>query len=212
MGKFLKIVFNILLTIIIVLLLTYFGLRSANIIKIYNVETGSMEDKIHAGDYILMYKKKNYYVGDVVTFKVNDYYVTHRIVEIDGNKITTKGDANNPEDDKINFDQIEGKVVYWGGILNIIINYKYVITAFLIGIYLLSCYFESNKDKDTINTENSDILENNLDSKKEIDIEKTEIEDTSLKDEKLLENDSNLINKDATNQAKTEDIEEQKDK
>ena len=191
MGKFLKILFNILLTIIIIILLAYFGLRAANIVKIYNVETGSMEDKIHAGDYILMYKKKNYYVGDIVTFRVDDYFVTHRIVDITGNKVTTKGDANNAKDDKISFDQIEGKAIYWGGFLNIIINYKYLLVAFLIGIYLLSCYFESRKEKlENNNDKINDNLGDNI--KEETDKQVIKQKDTSLIDEKFLDNNSKL--------------------
>ena len=56
-------------------------------------------------------------------------------------------------DSEINKDQIIGKAIYWGGILNYVINYKYVIAAVLIGLYLLSCFlgedkeFEDNEEK-----------------------------------------------------------------
>ena len=145
MGRIFKIIFNIILVLMIILLVGYFILRITNVIRIYSVETGSMEDKIHVGDYILLYKKNNYQVGEIVTYRVNDYFVTHRIVKIEDDKITTKGDANNLEDDEININQVEGKVIYCGGILNIIINYKFVIVAFLVGLYLLSGYFEKEK-------------------------------------------------------------------
>lgn len=145
MSKVLKTTINIILVIIIILLVAYFALRITNKIRIYKVETGSMEDKIHAGDYILLYRRNNYKIGDVVTYQTNGYFVTHRIVKIDDDKITTKGDANNLEDDEISINQIEGKVIYCGGILNIIINYKFVIVAFLVGLYLLSYYFDKEK-------------------------------------------------------------------
>ena len=145
MSKVFKIIVDIILVLAIILLIGYVVLRVTNKIRIYSVETGSMEDKIHRGDYILLYRKTNYHVGDVITYKVDNYFITHRIVKIDGNKITTKGDANNLEDEEIDISQVEGRVVYTGGILNIIINYKFVIVAFMVGLYLLSCYFEKEK-------------------------------------------------------------------
>ncbi len=145
MNRIIKNTINVILILVIVILVGYFILRISGRIKIYNVETGSMEDKIHAGDYILLCKRENYQIGDVVTFTVDNYFVTHRIIKIEGDKITTKGDANNLEDKEIDQNQIVGKMIYSGGILNIIIRYKYVIIAFLIGLYLLSCYIEEEK-------------------------------------------------------------------
>ena len=146
MGKILKTIINIILILVIILLVGYFVFKLTGKLKIYNVETGSMEDKIHAGDYILLNRKTDYKVGDVITYNVDNYFVTHRIIKIEGDKITTKGDANNTEDKEIKRDQIEGKVIYCGGILNFIINYKYALIAFLIGLYLLSCYIEEEKN------------------------------------------------------------------
>ncbi len=146
-SRIFKTLFNILLILIIIILSAYFVLRITDIVKIFNVETGSMEDKIHTGDYLLLCRKNEYHVGDIVTYKVDDYYITHRIIEIKNDKIITKGDANNTIDAEANISQIEGKAIYWGGYLNIIINYKFVIIAFLVSLYLLSCYFEDGKDK-----------------------------------------------------------------
>jgi signal peptidase len=145
MSKVLKKIIDIILVLIIILLVGYFALRLTDKIRIYKVETGSMEDKIHAGDYILLLKRNNYKIGDVVTYQTNGYFVTHRIVKMDNDKVTTKGDANNLEDDEINISQIEGKVIYCGGILNIIINYKFVIVSILVGLYLISWYIEREK-------------------------------------------------------------------
>ena len=145
MSKIIKTIFDVLLTLIIVLLIAYFVLRITDKIRIYKVETGSMEDMIHTGDYILLYRKNKYYINDVVTYKVNNYFVTHRIIKIDNDKVTTKGDANNKEDDEISINQIEGKVIYCGRLLNFIIEFKFAIVAFLIGLYLLSWYFEKEK-------------------------------------------------------------------
>ena len=118
MSKGIHRLFDIIFIAIIVILLGYFALRVMNRVEIYNVKTGSMEAKIHVGDYILILKKNRYDIGDVITFASNNSYVTHRIVRIDGDKVTTKGDANNTEDETISSSNIVGKVILSGGILN----------------------------------------------------------------------------------------------
>ena len=183
MGRIFKIVFNTILILLIILLSGYCILRFTNKVKIYNVETGSMEDKIHTGDYILLVKKSDYYVGDVVTYNVKGYFVTHRIVKIEDDVIITKGDANNTEDEGISKDQIEGKVVYCGGILNFIINYKFVIAAFLVGLYLLSCYFGDENEEEIVfkddDLSKNEVVENiNKNKKTKVTKEITEVKET----------------------------------
>ena len=146
MSKIFKITFDIIFIISIIILSIYFILRLFGIAEIYEVKTGSMEDGIHVGDYILIIKKNNYKVGDVVTYKKEGYHVTHRIIKKNRNKVTTKGDANNVADKEIKTSSIIGKVIYHGGLLNILIDFKYVIACSLLGLYLLSMYFEK-KDK-----------------------------------------------------------------
>lgn len=141
MNKIVRRILNIILIITIIVLALYFVLRFTNQIYICKVKTGSMEDNIHVGDYILTIHKNEYHVGDVVTFKKGNGFITHRIVKIEGDEITTKGDANNIEDKNINRNIIVGKVILSGGILNIIITYKYALVAAFLSIYLFSCYF-----------------------------------------------------------------------
>ena len=146
MSKVLKFIVNVILVLVIILLVGYIALRFTDKIRIYKVETGSMEGEIHAGDYILMLRQKEYHVGDVVTYKINEYFVTHRIMEINGDKVITKGDANNVNDKEFDISQIEGKVIYYGGILNIIINFKFVVIAVIVALYLISWYIEKEKE------------------------------------------------------------------
>lgn len=153
MGKVFKKICDVLFIIVIIILVGYFVLRNMGIFEIYEVETGSMEQGIHVGDYVLICRKNEYVVGDIVTYKKDDYYVTHRIIKsINGNKVITKGDANNTEDEEISIHAIVGKVILIGGLLNFVIDYKYGIVGCLLGVYLLTCYF----------TKNDDNIENNL--------------------------------------------------
>ena len=146
MIRVIKKIIDILFIAIIVVLGIYFVLRVTNKVVIYEVKTGSMEDGIHVGDYILTYTTQNYKIGDVVTFKNEGYFVTHRIIKKNGNKIVTKGDANNTEDEEIDIKDIKGKVIYNGGILNILIDYKFVIIGVMLMIYLITYYLGSSEE------------------------------------------------------------------
>ena len=147
MGKIFNKILNVLLVIIIIALAAGLILKALKVINIYRVETGSMEKTIHSGDYVLTYSTDDYVVGDIVTYREDNHFITHRIIKKKDGKITTQGDANNTPDDEVNIEQIEGEVIYSGGILNFIVNYKFMVAAFLIGLYLLSSYFEDSKKK-----------------------------------------------------------------
>lgn len=81
------------------------------------VETGSMSPLFDEDDLVLVRNTPDdasYNVGDVISFRSGNIYVTHRISEItadgDGNTAyITKGDANNaPDEDPVRPDQILG--------------------------------------------------------------------------------------------------------
>ena len=79
--------------------------------SIFSVATGSMEPAIKQNDIILIKKSKKYDVDEIVTFKGENAYITHRIISKRGTTIVTKGDANNTKDATIEENQIIGKVV-----------------------------------------------------------------------------------------------------
>ena len=142
MVKVIRKIADILLIVIIVILAGYYVLRLANKVEIFSIVTGSMEEDIHVGDYVLIFKKNDYKVGEIVTYEKEDYYITHRVIRKDGNSYVTKGDANNTEDEEINKSSIIGKVILSGGLLNIIIRYKYVIAGVILTLYLASWMFK----------------------------------------------------------------------
>ena len=60
----------------------------------------------------VMLNNKDINTNDIITFKNEDNeLITHRIMEIDGDKLVTKGDANNTEDKTITKDAVIGKVI-----------------------------------------------------------------------------------------------------
>jgi signal peptidase I len=72
----------------------------------------SMYPSLNRGDLILVRGTtlEEIEVGTVVVFRHEKGLAVHRVVEIKGNKIVTKGDANPEEDDPITYDDIVGRV------------------------------------------------------------------------------------------------------
>lgn len=62
------------------------------------VLSGSMEPEISTDDLVFVKRADELHVGDVVLYNTGGSNVLHRITKIDGDIITTKGDANNTED------------------------------------------------------------------------------------------------------------------
>ena len=79
----------------------------------FEVASGSMANAINIDDLIIVKINASYKVGDIITYKAGNDYVTHRVIKIDPytKMITAKGDANNVEDKDVKQNQVIGKVV-----------------------------------------------------------------------------------------------------
>lgn len=77
----------------------------------FNVATGSMKPEINQNDIIIVKSFDNYVINDIVTYKKDNDYITHRVVMVNDNNLITKGDANNTTDSAITMDDVLGKVV-----------------------------------------------------------------------------------------------------
>ena len=75
------------------------------------VLSGSMEPELSVDDVIIVKKTDDFGVDDMVVFNDHGILVVHRVIGIDGDNITTKGDANNTADEPITRDVIKGKVI-----------------------------------------------------------------------------------------------------
>lgn len=172
--KFISIALNILLFVsaIILIMLTYNYLETKILKKDYcnifgytafKVVSGSMSNTINVGDIVIVKIKdeqEQFFENDIIVFKQDNYIITHRIISIEQNKITTKGDANNTEDKTINKEQIIGKVT------NVITNFEtwkkvfaspkvFISTTITIILFALAFMVEDNsKDSKDDNNEN----------------------------------------------------------
>ena len=75
------------------------------------VLSGSMEPELSVDDVIIVKKTNDFGVDDMVVFNDHGILVVHRVISIDGDNITTKGDANNTADEPITRDVVKGKVI-----------------------------------------------------------------------------------------------------
>ena len=77
------------------------------------VLSGSMEPEFSKGDLIIVKETTNYKFNDIVVYQDGNGLVVHRIINIDGETITTKGDANNVADEPTDISTVKGKVLFW---------------------------------------------------------------------------------------------------
>ena len=167
--KLTSIVLNIFLTIstliLIVLIYNYvqtkiFKKDYCNIFgyTAFKVVSGSMADTINIGDIVIVKienDKNNININDIIVFKQDEYVITHRVINIDGDKILTKGDANNTEDKTIERNQIIGKVTKVVTNINIwkkVFTSPTVFTSIFITVILFAIAFsvEDNNLKEDI--------------------------------------------------------------
>ncbi len=123
----------------------------------FEVQTGSMEDAISAGDWIIVKLTQKVKLKDIITYELNGEYITHRVIEVYNGKYTTMGDANSGKDEPIEQKQIVGKVVKVLGNLGIIRKVLFnpaVLISFIITLFLFNLAIKKNKEKDNSKTNN----------------------------------------------------------
>lgn len=167
-----KIIVNILATLITVaIFFSIYNLVSLRILhkdyvdvfgySLFEVVTGSMEPTIKVGDLIIVKRDDNYKKDDIITYRLDDDFITHRITRIDNDFIYTRGDANNSEDNKIVLNQIIGRevlIIKNGGVWRKILLTPKVFISFIVLLILFSLcfsYIPNNKRKKLKSINNS---------------------------------------------------------
>ena len=119
----------------------------------FEVATGSMSNTIEIGDVVIVKITKEVNKNEIIVYRDGENFVTHRLVETDGDKLVAKGDANNSEDKPITEEQILGKVIYvipkMGVWRNILLSPE-VIGLILAFLFLLGVAFNVTSKKDEI--------------------------------------------------------------
>ena len=123
-----------------------FGVGAAVIVS------GSMEPELSVGDLIIVRERDSYEIGDVIVYQDGRMSVTHRIVAMNEESVTTKGDANNTNDDPIVPAQIKGEVVaaipLVGYVIDAIKTPLGTLCILALAVLLLERSFRMDKEKD----------------------------------------------------------------
>lgn len=174
--KIMQVFINILLVLVTLLILflvyrivsiKFFNKNVTLRYTFYEIATGSMEPTLNVKDFIIVKESDKYSVGDIITYKEDNSYITHRIIKINGDTLVTKGDANNSEDKIISKSEVIGKVVKIipkGGVIKEIILTPKIIFTLLVTLVLINLCFsltkkENKKDIKLNKDENIEIID-----------------------------------------------------
>lgn len=165
MLKFINKVFQIFIDflVFIITILILFSLYNLISIKVLNkpytnlfgfsifeIATGSMEPTLNVKDLVIVKITKDISINDIITYEEEKNLITHRVIDIKEDTITTKGDANNSIDVKVPKTKIVGKIVYVirkGGILREVFITPKVIISITITLVLISLCFSYKEKK-----------------------------------------------------------------
>ena len=156
MKKIIKYLSIVIITILVIMLLIFFINNKNSItekmpVRILIIKSNSMYPILKIKDIIIIKKSNTYNVNDIITYNTeNEVLITHRIVKSCEGGFITKGDNNNTEDlQKINFEEIEGKLVLvipkLGKILSALENQ--IIFLVIILMILIICFFNIQKQE-----------------------------------------------------------------
>lgn len=125
------------------------------------VLSGSMEPEFSKGDLIIVGEADSYQERDIVVFQDGASLVVHRIIEIDGEKIITQGDANNVPDEPIESSAIKGKVLFHIDKLGTVVSFfkTPVGTVLIIAAAIALVEIPRRREKDADDAEKQKILE-----------------------------------------------------
>lgn len=115
------------------------------------VLSGSMEPAIMTDELIIVKAEAQYFEDDIVVYQSGNLLVVHRIVEIDGESITTRGDANNIEDEPITVDRIKGRVIahipYVGAVIRLLKTPAATVVLLVAAVLMVELPFRREKEK-----------------------------------------------------------------
>ena len=163
---------------------------------VFEVASGSMEPTLRINDAILVkVTQENLNKGDIIAFYGENAVITHRILYIDDDIITVKGDNNNIVDKPINRAQVIGKIVKVFPRLGI---WKKVITdpKILIAIFITLLLFDfalSYSEKNKVDDKEKPLESNDKEKVEEVIAtqivpeEKKEVKKKVIEPEELLE-------------------------
>lgn len=165
--------------------------------SVFEVQTGSMKPEINPGDWIIVKATQDINLKDIVTFRKDGEFITHRVIGTYNETYVTKGDANTSKDDPIDKSQIVGKVtkilpnfgIFKKTIFNPLVLISIIITIFICNIVFKDNLKNSN-EKELIKNIKGKVLEF---KKKILTMLDNQLENKKNKDDKSVEEQVTII-------------------
>lgn len=153
--KYIKRIIDVLIVItLIIFVLVIYGYVEKYVLKkdyinyfgytIFEVASGSMVPTINVGDIVVVKLTQDIKKDDIITYKENNYFITHRVIKIDGDKIVAKGDYNDSIDKDVNLCDVLGKVIKvvpGVGIWKNVLKNPKVMVSLMVTFILFALYF-----------------------------------------------------------------------
>ena len=160
---------------------------------LFEVASGSMEPTLYINDVILVkINNKHLKLDDIIAFYSEDAIITHRIVFIDGNMLTVKGDNNNTIDVPIEVGQVIGKVVKvfpkFGVWKKIITEPKILVAIFMtLLLFDFALSYKSSKQEEIVVKKDNNLDENDKDTIVDKEIKVNDKKKDIIESDELLE-------------------------
>ena len=116
------------------------------------VLSGSMEPTFSKDDLIFVKETDEIAVGDIVVYQSGGELIVHRVIALDGDLVTTQGDANNTADPALEKSAIMGTVIGWipgvGVVVNALKTPAGTIGVLVCAFLMTELSFRKQKEKD----------------------------------------------------------------
>ena len=122
-----------------------------------NVLSGSMEPAFSKGTLLIVKQTEELNVGDIAVYQSEDNLIVHRIIRLDGDTVTTQGDANNTADEPFPKTEVKGIVVgevqYLGTVLSLLRTPAGILSILICAFLLIEGSFHRQQEEDDLELE-----------------------------------------------------------
>lgn len=75
------------------------------------VLSGSMSPTLAVNDLVILKETQDVNLGDIIVYDSGGSLIIHRVIDLNGETVTTQGDANNVADEPFDISQVRGKMI-----------------------------------------------------------------------------------------------------
>lgn len=116
------------------------------------VLSGSMEPALSVNDLVLVRQTQEISIGDIVVYQSGGSLIIHRVTAVNGDEITTQGDANNIADPAVSRSDIKGvlaaRIPRAGAVIRVLKNPICILLILAAAVFLLERSYRKEAQPD----------------------------------------------------------------